>query len=455
MPSHPMPLRLLRATAATAAGALALLAAAACGSILEVDNPNNVNAESLNDPASARAQVNGVLATLTRGTAMMLGPINTASDDMSWSGSLDGMQMFDRGFVREPFNEFLEATYTASTPARYMANRTLTQLEAFRDAGQLGDPVQLALANLYAAVVYANIANHYDDYVISSSERTAGTPVGPANMVTLYDSVDAAAVRGLAITSASAAVRGQLTAMRARAAFDRAIWQKLNPSGTTPADPLVADRTAAEHAAAALALLGPDARFQLVVQSGMNFSNCFFPNCTNARQEIRFDPRVATYSYTARTLTVALLDPITGAPDTRIAPLINEFVNPSTGTNFIPITVTGSREMLLIMAEVALANGETDVFATHVNALRSLNALPGWTGAAGQPSARDMLVHERRVNLYLQGRRLNDMYRFGIVDPAWAPDSDALTCPGSMLPINNAERLSNPNAADWQPGCGM
>lgn len=455
MPRHPMPLRLLRATAATAAGALALLAAAGCDSILEVDNPNNVNAASLSDPASARAQVNGVLATLTRGTAMMLGPVSTASDDMSWRGSLDGMQMFDRGFVREPFNEFLEATYTASTPARYMANRTVKQLEAFRDSGQLADPVQLALANLYAAVAYANIANHYDDYVISSAERTAGTAVGPANMVTLYDSVDAAAVRGLAVTSASAAVRGQLTAMRARAAFDRAIWQKLNPSGTTPADPLVADRAAAEHAAAALALLGSDARFQLVVQSGMNFGNCFFPNCTNARQEIRFDPTVATYSYTERTLTVALLDPISGEPDARIAPLINEFVAPSTGTNFIPITVTGSRDMLLIMAEVALANGETDVFATHVNTLRSLNALPAWTGAAGQPSARDMLVHERRANLYLQGRRLNDMYRFGIVDPAWAPDSDARTCPGSLLPINNAERLSNPNVADWQPGCGM
>jgi hypothetical protein len=30
-----------------------------CGSVLDVDNPNNVNAASLSDPASARAQVNG------------------------------------------------------------------------------------------------------------------------------------------------------------------------------------------------------------------------------------------------------------------------------------------------------------------------------------------------------------------------------------------------------------
>jgi hypothetical protein len=66
-----------------------------------------------------------------------------------------------------------------------------------------------------------------------------------------------------------------------------------------------------------------------------------------------------------------------------------------------------------------------------------------------------MLIHERRANLYLQGRRLNDMYRFGIVDARWATDSDARTCPGSELPINNAERLSNANVASWQPGCAQ
>jgi hypothetical protein len=440
---------------AALAAAAALAGALGCGSILEVDNPNNVNAESLTDPASARAQVNGVLAALTRGATMLLGPVNSASDDMSWSGSLEGMQRFDRGFLRDPYNEFLEGTMSGMTPARYMANRTIKQLETFQAAGQLAEPAQLALANLYAAITYDYIANHFDDFVIASNEREAGAAVGPAAMVALYDSVEAAAARGLAVTGTTAAQRGALTAMRARAKFDRAIWQKLNPSGTAVTQPLVGVQAAADDAAAALALLGADARFQLVVQSGMNFGNCFLPNCTNSRQEIRFDPAIATYNYTSRVLTVALLDPITGQADPRIAPLINEFVTPTAGTNFIPVTVTGSRDMLLILAEVALANGQTAAFQTRINQLRALSGLPGWTGAAGQPTALAMLIHERRANLYLQGRRLNDMYRFGIVDPRWAADSDARTCPGSMLPINNAERLSNANVANWQPGCGQ
>jgi hypothetical protein len=441
----------------TAALALAAAAAAACGGILEVDNPNNVNAESLGDPASARAQVNGSLAAVTRAAAILLGPVETASDDMSWRGSLEGMQRFDRGYLRDPYNEFLENSHTFLTPARFMAARTVRQLEAFQQADQLADPTQLALANLYAAVVYDLIANHHDDFVIASSEREAGAAVGPANMVSLYDSVEAAAARGLAVAGTSNAQRGALAAMRARAKFDRAVWRKLNPSGAAVAQPLVDDPAAAADAAAALALLGPDARFQLAVQNGMstNGGNCFFPNCTNSRQEIRFDPAVATYNYTTSTLAVALRDPVSGQPDPRIAPIVNEFVAPSAGVNLVPITVTGSRDMLLIIAEVALARGDAATFAARLNQLRGLAGLPAWTGAAGQPAALAMLIHERRANLYLQGRRLNDMYRFGIVDPLWAPDSDARTCPGSLLPINNAERLSNANVAAWQPGCGQ
>jgi hypothetical protein len=437
------------------AGAAAAALAAGCGSVLDVDNPNNVNAESLADPASARAQVNGSLAALTRAVGMLLSSVETASDNISWTGSLEGMQRFDQGFMRDPFNEFLEAAYSSTTPARYTANRAIRQLEEFQRAGVLADPTQLALANLYAAITYDYIANSHDDFVIGSNEREAGSPIGPANMVSLYDSVEAATTRGLALPGTTAAQRGALTAMRARGKFDRAIWRKINPSGRIAAQPLVDDPGAATDAAAALALLGSDGRFQLAIQNGMAYSNCYFPGCTNSRQEIRFDATVATFNYTNNTLVVALRDPIGGQPDPRIQAAIQEFVAPAAGVNLVSITVTGSRDMLLILAEVALARGQTAEFRARINQLRALNALPEWTGAAGQPSAQDMLVYERRANLYLQGRRLNDMYRFGIVDPRWSADSDARTCPGSQLPINNAERLTNPNVATWLPGCGQ
>jgi hypothetical protein len=439
------------ATTLVAAGTLG--AAWGCSGLLDVTNPNNVNASALTNPASAAAQVNGIVAALTKGATQLMGDIEIASDDMTWSGSLDGLNQLNRGFVRDAFNEFLEDGAFGMNPARYSANRVIKQLEEFQKAGTLADASQLALANLYAAVTYDLIANHYDDYVISSDQRIAGAPVGPDKMVTLYDSVEAAVGRGLAVApSASTTLRGQLTAMRARAKFDRAVWKMLNPTGKTPAQPLVNDQGAYDDAQAALTLLGSDARFKLEPQTGMSYGNCFLPSCTNSRREIKFSPAIATYDYLGtKTLTVALKDPISGQPDPVINLLGLEFVN---GNLLSPVTITGSRDMLLIMAEVALAKGNTADFTTRINALRALNNLPPWTGAAGQPSALEMLKYERRVNLFMQGRRLNDMYRFGIVDAEWASNSDAVTCPGSMFPITNSERLTNPLAASSTPSCG-
>jgi hypothetical protein len=59
------------------------------------------------------------------------------------------------------------------------------------------------------------------------------------------------------------------------------------------------------------------------------------------------------------------------------------------------------------------------------------------------PTAQDLLIHERRVNLFLQGRRLNDMYRFGIQSSMWQASSSAVTNPGTFLPITKVELDAN------------
>jgi starch-binding outer membrane protein, SusD/RagB family len=439
-------------------GLAALAAAAGCSDILEVDNPNNVNVEALANPASATNQVNGVLAALTRGANQLVGHLVTVSDEMTWSGSLDFMNQLNRGSVRDPYNEFITDAATGISTARYMANRTIKQLEEFQAARTLTDPTQLALANLYAAVTYDYIANGFDNFVIASDRQEGGPAVGAAQMAVLYDSADAMTTRALALApAANSLLRGQILAVRARARYDKAVWQKLNPSGRVPADPLVNVQGAADDATAALPLLGADGRLALTVVSGMAYGNCFLPSCTNSRREIAFNPTYGSYAYTTtRTLTVALRDPISNQPDPALATFMTEFV---TGTNnnnlFTSLIVTGARDMRLILAEAALARGSTADFTTQINALRALNNKPAWTGAADQPSARDLLLHERRVNLYLQGRRLSDMYRFGVRDPEWNAQSDAASCPGSFFPIVDAERQTNPNVADVQPGCGQ
>lgn len=56
----------------------------------------------------------------------------------------------------------------------------------------------------------------------------------------------------------------------------------------------------------------------------------------------------------------------------------------------------------------------------------------------------DLLEHERRVNLFLQARRLADHYRFGSPSSNWLENSAALVRPGTFFPISITEIRSNP-----------
>ena len=79
------------------------------------------------------------------------------------------------------------------------------------------------------------------------------------------------------------------------------------------------------------------------------------------------------------------------------------------------------------------------------------------TPFSGQVSDQVMLEHSRATNLFLGGRRLNDMYRFGVDDPRWASDPtviDALECTGVLFQITNTERAANP-LITGQPACGQ
>jgi len=96
-----------------------------------------------------------------------------------------------------------------------------------------------------------------------------------------------------------------------------------------------------------------------------------------------------------------------------------------------------------LFLEASLASGNATDFRTRINAVRAVDALPAWDGTT--PPARDMLIHERRVNLFLQTRRLHDMYRFGLKADRWLPNSVA-ALKACFFPITAIERQSNPLA---------
>jgi hypothetical protein len=436
-----------------------------CSSFLDVDNPNNVPEEALTNPAASPSITNGSGGAVTRALAAMLTPYSTISDEVTWVGSRDAYKELDDGNPSNPSNEFTDAAYAYVSEARYTADQAVTLLEGFDADGTIPSRIDLARAYLYAGIIYVSIADMFDDFVISSEKREAGEPVGEQNMGTLYDKAIAYLDKGLVVATAisNTALRQQITAMRARAKFDKAVWVKVNPEGQVPAQPLVNDAGAAADAQAALALIGVgnDFKLKLAPIPAMTAGFPVLGNDLNNRVELRAgdgplqvrctnatcDRYIVPNSAGKQVASVKYTDPINNIPDPVLSAAITECcIKGAVNGNgdFVPMTIVSAREMYLILAEVALAQGNTAAFTTNINAIRAFNAgLQPYNGAS--PAPRDMLIHERVVNLWLQGRRLSDLYRFGIKSGGWSVNSIAAKAPGCFLPITITERLSNPN----------
>lgn len=413
----------------------------------DIKNPNAVEEGALTDPASASILAIGLTNGLTRAFSSVYGPYAVASDELTWVGSRENWGFLDDGDVSRPDNEYTDAAYPFLSEVRWNANYVIDKLETYEKEGRLPSRLDLARTYLMAGITYLSIAEMYDDFVISSDRTTAGEPVGEANMIALFDS--ASTYFGKALTIATAInnndMRSQALGLRARTKFSKAVWRTLKPARATPANPLINDAEANTDATAALALMTGNYRFRLTPGTSNTGTNNWGSEM-NSRQEIRAgseyinpDPARNNLTPIAGAAGIKLRDPVTGLADPVTARNIDECCRVSTGLQ-IGVTVTSAKEMHLILAEAALAGGNATEFRTRINAVRAFDALPAWDGVT--PVARDMLIHSRRVNLFLQGRRLHDLYRFGIKADKWLPTSVA-SRKACFFPIARIERQSN------------
>jgi hypothetical protein len=431
---------------------VATLALGGCKGMLDVENPNNVPSTALQEPAAAKAIVTGAYNTGSNALSSLLNAYTIISDETFQSGSRDDYRLLDTGVIDANTNEYLQASYLIAMRARWMSDQAIVQLNKFAADGQLPDTSLLAQAYLIGAINYDELGNMFDDVAIS--DRAIGSPnLGEQNMVQVYDSALKWLDAGVEIATGDnlAASLG----MRARVRFDKAVWQKLNPPGATPVDPLVNDPQATADAAAALAKMSGDYHFDLVTDlnntgddasGGVGFE-------MNSRVEHTPDSSLATIDPTNKTPTAIIAkDPVTGLVDATAVKIMNRFITPDAphDVDHPPLTVVSKREMYLIIAEAALAAGNTAEFDTNINLVRALDGKAPYTGAG--PTRLQLLQWERKVNLVFQGRRLLDMYRFGVKDPRWVANSVAFSKPGCLLPIPLIEREAN-KAITGTPVC--
>jgi hypothetical protein len=411
----------------------------ACG-LLDVNNPNNLVEESIEQASAASAVVNGAQARVAYAVSSIWQPYLVCSDDFYWIGSRDAWLSLDQGFVSDPSNEFTDASYPQIAQARWLADKAVAILEGHvaEDASFSGE---LARAHLYAGIIYMVVGEVQEDFTISD-KRESGPPVGPANMYTMLDKAIEhldAAVSG----AGDATTKLQATAIRARAKQSRAIWDKIKPSPNT-GDPFVESAGAVADAKAAIDMAGGNtADWDYDFHYSASTVGNDIAGWINNRKENQVDLSLVTVTAANDIDQIKMVDPIDDVPDPALQLRIEKFKDGpfnSQGSQYSPNTVASTRLMHLIIAEDALARGDDATFTQEVNYVR---AMDGLTPYSGQVDAADLLRHERRMNTWMMGLRLSDMYRFGVTDPKWQSVSDAVKAPGTLLPITLVEVRAN------------
>ncbi len=410
--------------------------------ILEVENPNNLIEDELSDPASAVAIVNGSEAAVTRALGAIYAPYSTASDELTWIGSRDGWERLNLGDVEDRSNEFTDNAFRYVGEGRWTADEAIKRIEGFREEGTLQNVNNLARAYLYGAIMYITITDMFEDYALSDRQEAA-PPVGPSNMPQLYDTAIEYIDSGL--TYAEQAGNEDLTsffqALRARTNFSIAARSKIKPSVDTD-NPLVSSAAADADAEAALQQMnGSDTWHRMIQNSdtpGIPVGDMSLALQVNVRLEMRISDEYIV-AEDSRPAGIVLEDPIDEIPDPILTQLVNEFTEQE---RYADINIVSAREMHLILAESALANNDMVGFTEHINAIREFDGLTEYTG---QMDARELLEHTRRVNLFLQGRRVLDHYRFDNPSAYWSTSSAAFTSPGALFPITITEVRANPH----------
>lgn len=428
------------------------LALGGCDNLLDVENPNNIQQDDLEKATSVAAAINGSFGTVTRGVVGMWGPYSTVTDEITWIGSRDAWQQLDQGYLNDPFNEFSDDAFKVLAQGRWMADEAIELARPFYDAGELPVKSDMARAYIYAAIAYLTIADQFDSFTLSDRMESA-PPINEAEMDQLYQTAIDYLTEAITIAQASSApaLATAATAIRARVRQSLEIWNVLNPGGAVAAPAFVSSAAAATDAQAVLDAVDAGWTWQLAPgsdQVAVPFEVALAYN-VNRRAELQLGPAYVNISADDKTELdaadpIALEDPITGEDDPILVARIDAFY--ITGDVQIPYTVVSADEMRLILAENALVAGEVAAFQTHINAIRTQYGLPDWTPAvalATGVSDEEILMHTRRVALYLQGRRLADMYRFGEVAPEWQANSPAASTPGSFFPITITEIRSN------------
>lgn len=383
---------------------LGLLTVALAGCELGVSNPSLVEEADLATPAAVPAIVNGALGSFGMATTIM-GAAGTyaasaiLSGELVHSGSWTPPREISEGF---PNNESPEnqSHWGYSSQARWQAEDAIDKVSAL-----IANPSQdrwVALAQLYAGFSNRVMGEMFCDAVIDGGPLEPHTAFS-TRAVGHFDNAIQTAQAGGHTELRFAALAGRAQARLMLGQWDQAVADAAQVPTDFTFTHAHSDNSSNEHNGVHNWTYRGDNAWQYTV-----WGTPFEAWGLNAREpEAGGDPRV-----TFTPMLTAAGAPLIGGDNRR--PIFRADKYPSRNS---AIALAKGTEMRLIEAEALLRNGDVPGAVSKINQVRSLHGLTP-EAASNAAEGWALLMRERGLELFLEGRRLGDVRR-------WAADPQA------------------------------
>ena len=433
--------------AAAYTGAVALLVfSAACGSALDVPNPQAFGDDALNNPIILKNVANGAEGSLHQSfddyivmTELLSDEVESTSTWIDWEDVSEGRVRHDwasGGAFSYTQDQLLQARY-AATSATERINKVLgadAQTSPLRAQTMLVD----ALADLF-------LANGYCESPLAAN-------TGRSSDTTVFQQAITKFTAGL---EAAQAITGDPDALKK--------WTNVAHAGRARANLMAGNYADAKADAQAVDV---NWEYDALYSDAIPYTTTSYPGEQFNQNRNRsgglrrmYHSRVHVID-SVTTGEAYLRDWLSNQDDHRMA--VTRFAG-QLGVNnrfayygitkyadrSAPIRMLSKTESNLIEAEVAMRAGD---YATEVGILNLMRARPGVNlppipvpGSAAE--AQNALLNERMAELWVEGSRMQDLYRFGLVTQVLGPAR------ATKLPLSQNEVLHNSSITNGGGKC--
>jgi hypothetical protein len=415
--------------------AFTLIGSTACNKILDVENPGSVPEETLTDPALAPALAAAAIQTLQCGVMQYAATVGMLSgEELNANGFVDNHPWEWRG-VTEIKGAAGSCTYARGTTAmgfytplqqaRFQLDDAFNRLEKFTDAQVPGRATLMTQMRAYGGYALLLLGEGMCEMAIDN-----GPSITRAEVYTLAEGRFTDAItRATALKATLPALGDSLLNMarvgRARARLDlKNLPGAAADAGLVPTG-FVRNAEFSEGGAATR----ENRIYNLTIRNEYLSVAAPYRNLTvNGVPGNVPDPRVKVKDANKKA-------------NDGITPLFQQqkFIAQLGGT---PIAIASWAEAQLILAEATGGQAGLDA----INRVRTANAVPTITGPAPTGQAFiDLVLEERRRQLFSEGQRYGDMLRYNL------PFTKGTTIKGNTysdltcVPLPDVETRNNPN----------